>query len=88
MRGGGVACESQGIPVVALVRDHSDTGFWHCGRLFAQLQMPSLQNLKEFLVTPPFTPNIFLLPPPPLCHFFSWLPLNPTSPPPQLPGKK
>ena len=64
MRGGGVAGESQGIPVVALVRDHSDTGFWHCGRLFAQLQMPSLQNLKEFLVTPPFTPNIFLLPPP------------------------
>lgn len=64
MRGGGVAGESQGIPVVALVRDHSDTGFWHCGRLFAQLQMPSLQNLKEFLVTPPpFTPNIFLLPP-------------------------
>ena len=63
MRGGGVASESQGIPVVALVRDHSDTGFWHCGRLFAQLQMPSLQNLKEFLVTPPFTPNIFLLPP-------------------------
>lgn len=62
MRGGGVAGESQGIPVVALVRDHSDTGFWHCGRLFAQLQMPSLQNLKEFLVTPPFTPNIFLLP--------------------------
>ena len=44
MRGGGVAGESQGIPVVALVRDHSDTGFWHCGRLFAQLQMPSLQN--------------------------------------------
>ena len=36
MRGGGVAGESQGIPVVALVRDHSDTGFWHCGRLFAQ----------------------------------------------------
>lgn len=35
MRGGGVAGESQGIPVVALVRDHSDTGFWHCGRLFA-----------------------------------------------------
>ena len=27
MRGGGVAGESQGIPVVALVRDHSDTGF-------------------------------------------------------------
>lgn len=63
MRGGGVAGESQGIPVVALVRDHSDTGFWHCGRLFAQLQMPSLQNLKEFLVTPLLHPIFFSSPP-------------------------
>lgn len=63
MRGGGVAGESQGIPVVALVRDHSDTGFWHCGWLFAQLQMPSLQNLKEFLVTPPFYTQYFSPPP-------------------------
>lgn len=53
MRGGGVAGESRGI------RDHSDTGLWHCGRLFAQLQMPSLQNLKEFLVTPPLHPILF-----------------------------
>ena len=82
MRGGGVAGESQGIPVVVFVRDRSDTGFWHCGRLSAQLQMPSLQNLKEFLVTPPFTPNIFSYPlPPPIKPFFSWLPLNPTNPP-------
>lgn len=80
MRGGGVAGESQGIPVVVFVRDRSDTGFWHCGRLSAQLQMPSLQNLKEFLVTPPFTPNIFSYPPP-IKPFFSWLPLNPTNPP-------
>lgn len=63
MRGGGVAGESQGIPVVALVRDHSDTGFWHCGRLFAQFQMPSLQNLKEFLVTPLLHPIFFSSPP-------------------------
>ena len=64
MRGGGVAGESQGIPVVALVRHHSDTGFWHCGRLFAQLQMPSLQNLKEFLVTPPPFYTQYFSPPP------------------------
>ena len=30
-------------------------GFWHSGRLFALLQMPSLQNLNEFFGddTPP-----------------------------------
>lgn len=65
MRGGGVAGESRGIPLVVIVRDRSDTGFWHCGRLFAQLQMPSLQNLKEFLVTPPLHPIFFSWPHPP-----------------------
>lgn len=80
MRGGGVAGESQGIPLVALVRDHSDTGFWHCGGLFAQLQMPSLQNLKEFLVTPLLHP-IFFSSPPMKPFFFHGSPLNPTSPP-------
>ena len=66
MRGGGVAGESRGIPVVVVVRDRSDTGFWHCGRLFAQLQMPSLQNLKEFLVTPALHPILFSYP---ICFF-------------------
>ena len=33
-----------------------DAGFWHSGRPFALLKMPSLQNLKDFLVTPPLNP--------------------------------
>ena len=58
--------------------------FWHSVRLFALLQMPSLQNLKDessvlnpvfFLLTPPFKP-----------YFFHAPPSNPTSPP--LPDKK
>ena len=81
MRGGGVAGESQGIHVVALVRDHSDTGFWHCGRLFAQLQMPSLQNLKEFLVTPLVHPIFFSSPPPHKAIFFFMAPLKSHQPP-------
>ena len=29
------------------------SGFWHSGRLFALLQMPSVENLKEFFSCPP-----------------------------------
>ena len=38
-------------------------GFWHSGRLFALLQMPSLQNLNEFFgdtPLPPFKLSIFV----------------------------
>ena len=31
-------------------------GFWHSGRLFALLQMPSLQNLNEFFGDDPLPP--------------------------------
>ena len=41
-----------------------NAGFWHSGRLFALLQTPSLQNLKDFLVNPPLNPLLLLLTPP------------------------
>ena len=33
------------IIIIIIIRN---AGFWHSGWLFALLQMPSLQNLKEF----------------------------------------
>ena len=41
-----------------------NAGFWHSGRLFPLLQMPSLQNLKDFLGDPPLQPIIFSFDPP------------------------
>ena len=34
-------------------------GFWHSGKLFALLQMPSLQHLKEFFDGHPLHPELF-----------------------------
>ena len=34
-----------------------NAGFWHSGRLFPLLQMPSLQNWKDFLGDPPLQPH-------------------------------
>ena len=51
-----------------------NAGFWHSGRLFALLQMPSLQNLKKCLGSPPFKPNIFSFDPPHV--FFPWPPVK------------
>ena len=44
---------------------------WHSGGfLFALIQMPSLQNLKDFFADPPpLTPSIFAYPPPPLTPY-------------------
>ena len=36
-----------------------NAGFWHPGRLFALLQMQSLENLKDFFGCPPFKPTRF-----------------------------
>ena len=47
------------------------SGFWHSGRLFALLQMPSLQNLKEFFNDPPLKPIFFFLLIHPLKPIFS-----------------
>ena len=59
-------------------------GFWHSGRLFTLLQMPSLQNFKNFFGDPPFKPTMFFWPPPfpaPLKPYFFHDPAsNPTSP--------
>ena len=43
-----------------------NAGFWHPGRLFALLQMQSLENLKDFLGAPPLNPLVFSFDPPPL----------------------
>ena len=65
MRGAGVAGESQGIPVEALVRDHSDTGFWHCGRLFAcTIADAIIAKLEGIFSDPPFYTQYFSPPPP------------------------
>ena len=48
-----------------------NAGFWHSGRLFTLLQMPSLQNFKNFVGDPPFKPTVFFFtPPPPLKRYF------------------
>ena len=36
--------------------DVRNAGFWHSGRLFTLLQMPSLQNFKNFFGDRPFKP--------------------------------
>ena len=61
-----------------------NAAFWHSARLFALLQMPSLQNLKKFWVPSPFKPNIFSFDPPLKHVFFHGPPSNPTSNPPYL----
>ena len=38
------------IIIIIIIRN---AGFWHSGWLFALLEMPSLQNLKEFFGWPP-----------------------------------
>ena len=58
-----------------------NTGFWHSGRQFALLQMPSLENLKAYLRTPS-KPNFFFLLIHPLKPIFSCSPLKSRQPPP------
>ena len=55
-----------------------NANFWHSGGLFAYLQMSSLQNFKDFLVTPPLNTICFLLIPPFKPYFFN--PPPPTDP--------
>ena len=69
--------------IIIIIRN---AGFWHSGWLFALLQMPSLQNLKEFLGGLPFKPNVFSFDSPIKAIFFLTGP--PEIPPAPLPDKK
>ena len=65
-----------------------NAGFWHSGRLFVLSQMPSLQNLKEFIWWPPLPlhPFFFGLVPPLKPYFLVLAP--PQISPAPLPVKK
>ena len=68
-----------------------NAGFWHPSRLFALLQMQSLENLKDFFGAPPLNPLVFPLDPPPpfKAIFLSCLFMPPPQiPPAHLPDKK